>query len=251
MSSITYKRLKTVVIISFWILIWAFVAHIVGEQLLIASPYDVVLALISLLGEGEFYTSIANTCFKIAMGFCLSFVLGILFAVICYKVNILKELFSPLIHLFRSVPVASIVIVILIWISSKNLSIVTSFMMTFPVIYENTMTGLLNVDKKLLEMAKVFRFSNKNKIKAIYLPSVMPTLESAVILSLGMCWKSGVAAEIIGLPNGTIGEKLYQAKVFFDTPSVFAWTVVIVLLSFLFEKGFATVIKKGVSKWKP
>ncbi len=251
MTSTIYKRAKSFSIICFWIAIWALVAHSVGERLLIASPLDVVLALIGLLKEGEFYYSILNTCLKIAAGFCLSFILGITFAVLCYRVKLIKELFSPLIHLLRSVPVASIVIVILIWISSRNLSIVTSFMMTFPVIYENTLSGLCSVDKKLLEMAKVFRFSAKDKIRAIYLPSVLPPLESAVILSLGMCWKSGVAAEIIGLPTGTIGEKLYQAKVFFDTPSVFAWTIVIVLLSFLFEKGFATLIKKGVAKWKP
>lgn len=251
MTSTIYKRLKSLLIIFCWIAIWALIAHSVGERLLIASPFDVLLALSSLLKESEFYLSVLNTCLKIATGFCLSFILGVAFALLCYKVKLVKELFSPLIHLLRSVPVASIVIVILIWISSKNLSIVTSFMMTFPIIYENTLTGLSEVDIKLLEMAKVFRFSTKNKIRAIYLPSILPPLESAVILSLGMCWKSGVAAEIIGLPTGTIGEKLYQAKVFFDTPSVFAWTIVIVLLSFLFEKGFAYLIKKGVAKWKP
>lgn len=249
-STIYRKKIKSFLIFCFWVSLWALVAKLVGHQLLIASPKEVVIALFELLKEAEFYSSVLKTCLKIAIGFISSLCCGVLFAYICSRVTFIRELFTPLIRLIRSIPVASIVIVILIWISSKNLSIVTSFMMSFPIIYENVLKGIMNVDTKLIEMAKVFHLTKTNKLKAIYLPQVLPYLESATVLSLGLCWKAGVAAEIIGLPTGTIGEKLYQAKVFFDTPSVFAWTAVIILLSFVFEKVFALLIKKGIQRWK-
>lgn len=251
MISISFrKKLKSILIFSFWILLWALLSLFVGEQLLLASPMAVMVALASLLKDDKFYLAVIRTCLKISTGFILSFSLGIFLASIAARFRFIRELVTPLIRLLRSIPVASVVIVILIWISSRNLSIVTSFMMSFPIIYENVLTGIMNVDKKLLEMAKVFRLSGFGKLKAIYIPQVISYLEAATILSLGLCFKSGVAAEIIGLPSGTIGERLYEAKVFFDTPSVFAWSVVIILLSFMFEKLFALLIRKGFTRWK-
>ena len=69
------------------------------------------------------------------------------------------------------------------------------------------------------------------RLRGIYLPAVLPHFRSAASLGLGLCWKSGVAAEVIGIPGGSIGEKLYKAKVYLATPDLFAWTVAIVLLS--------------------
>jgi ABC-type nitrate/sulfonate/bicarbonate transport system, permease component len=222
----------------------------VGERLLVASPFDTVLALAELLGEASFYQSVFKTCLRIALGFILSFFSGIVTAVLCFRFSLVKALLNPPIRILRAVPVASVVIVMLIWISSRQLSVATSFMMAFPIIHENVLKGLENTDRKLLEMAKVFRIGWKKTLRAIWLPGVLPYLEAASLMTLGLCWKAGVAAEIIGLPTGTIGEKLYQAKVFFDTPSVFAWTVVVIALSFVFEKLFAGLLKEVLSKWK-
>ena len=53
------------------------------------------------------------------------------------------------------------------------------------------------------------------------MPQVLPYFRSAVSAALGLCWKAGTAAEVIGLSGGTIGERLYTAKVYFQTPDLF------------------------------
>jgi NitT/TauT family transport system permease protein len=142
------------------------------------------------------------------------------------------------------VPVASFIILALLWVRGGNLSICISFLMVLPIIYNNMLAGFTRVDKSLLEMAAVFRLSNMKKIKYIYIPQVLPYFTAACTTSLGLCWKSGIAAEVIGMPAGSMGNRLYETKLYMDTPEMFAWTVVIVIISFVVEKGFLWLLDK-------
>lgn len=108
--------------------------------------------------------------------------------------------------------------------------------------YIHTLEGFRLTDLKLLERAKVFRVSLLKKIRYLYLPQLLPFLLSASSLAVGMAWKSGIAAEIIGLSKDSIGNQLYQAKIYLMTPELFAWTMVTVLLSIACEQ-----LVKGVS----
>lgn len=116
--------------------------------------------------------------------------------------------------------------------------------MVLPIVYTNLLDGIRSVDKKMLEMADVFGMTFPRRMKYIWLPAVKPFLISGCRISLGLAWKSGVAAELIGIPDGSVGEALYYSKLFLDTADLFAWTVVIVLLSVVFEKLFLFLLKK-------
>ena len=116
-----------------------------------------------------------------------------------------------------------------------------SFLMVFPVVYTNILEGLVSTDKDLIEAAGVYRITRLKRIRYIYLPSLSPYIQSAISTSLGLAWKSGIAAEVIGLPDGSIGERVYEAKIYLSTPDLFAWTVVIIILAFLFERFFLFV----------
>jgi NitT/TauT family transport system permease protein len=123
--------------------------------------------------------------------------------------------------------------------------------MVFPVIYNNTLQGIMEVNKQLIEMADVFKIPLVSKIIFIYVHEVMPYFVAGCTVSLGLCWKSGVAAEVIGIPSGSIGERLYQAKIYLNSGELFAWTLVIILISMIFEKFFLyclSSIVKGIEK---
>lgn len=216
---------------------------LVSQEILLVSPVKACATLISLMDERSFYVAVGGSLYRIAMGFIAAFIFGALAALAARFFSPARVLMAPLMAAIKATPVASFVILALIWISSKNLSIFMSFLIVLPVIYQNTLAGLDGADKKLIEMAQVFKIAPLKKLRAVYLPAAFPYLMTATQLSLGMCWKAGIAAEVIAQPKNSIGTALYRAKVFFSTPEMFAWTIAIILLSVLFEKAAVLLIK--------
>lgn len=238
------KILITTAVILFWLLVWQFCSNKIASHILFASPLQVFKVLVRFVRSADFWEAILFSTQRIAGGFFLALLCGIVLAVFSSVSRLFRLLLTPLIRLMKAVPVVSFVILALLWIKSVNLSILISYVMVLPVIYTNVLQGIDNADKKLLEMASVFRMSFLNKVRYIYIPSILPALVSACSVSLGFCWKSGIAAEVIGLPTGSIGEKLYEAKLYLMTGELFAWTAVIVLVSVVFEKLVMLLIRK-------
>lgn len=215
-----------------------------GSDILLVSPVRVFYRLLQLMGTAAFWKSIVFTLSRIAAGFFAAAATGCVLAAVASYFRKIQELLAPVILAVKSVPVASFIILALVWFSSKNLSVFISFLMVLPVIYTNMLSGIRSVDRQLLEMAQVFQMPRLRAARYIYLPNALPFFYSACSVSLGLSWKAGVAAEVIGIPRGSVGERLQQAKVFLDTPDLFAWTLVIVVLSLTFEKLVLYLIRK-------
>jgi NitT/TauT family transport system permease protein len=230
------KYVRKGLILLLWLSIWTLAALWTDNSILFVTPRQAAVRLFELLGERAFYVSVGRSLLHIALGFFAGFTAAVLLAPLALRFCPVEEFLSPFMHLLKAIPVASFVVLLLIWWGSSFLSVAICFLVVLPNLYINTLEGLKNTDKKLLEMAHVFRLPFKNRFFYIYRPALKPFLYSGMKISLGMCWKSGVAAEIIGLPDFSIGERLYLSKIYLDTAGVFAWTAVIILLSFLFEK---------------
>ena len=243
-STIWADKLKKLTGVFFWLAIWQFAAMKIGKEVLLASPVSTIKALISLCGQSAFWSAIIFSLTRIMLGFALALVTGVLLAGLSAVYDGVRYIFAPLFNVIKAVPVASFIILALLWVRGGNLSICISFLMVLPIIYNNMLAGFTRVDKSLLEMAAVFRLSNMKKIKYIYIPQVLPYFTAACTTSLGLCWKSGIAAEVIGMPAGSMGNRLYETKLYMDTPEMFAWTVVIVIISFVVEKGFLWLLDK-------
>ena len=242
------KRIYTAASILFWLVFWQIAAMAVGKSLLLASPVETVQRLVTLAPEPTFLSSIFFSLGKIMLGFLCGTLIGILFAVLAGNSVFFERLFSPLITAVKAVPVASFTILALIWISSADLSVLITFLITVPVVYSNIFEGIRSFDPKLTVMADVFRVSPVKRFIGIYLSQIMPYFRSAVKLGLGLCWKSGVAAEVIGTPKGSIGEKLYNSKIYLETADLFAWTLVIIVLSLITEKLFLLIVDIAVKR---
>jgi len=227
-----------------WLLIWQLAAMAMGMEIFFVSPVAVLVRLFQLVQTLDFWAAVVYSLLRIAGGFLLAVVLGCVLAAAASRLRRLREFLAPIMLTIRSVPVVSFIILALICFSSKNLAVLISFLMVLPIIYTNVQAGISATDKGLLEMAKVFRLSGWRTIRYIYIPQVLPHFRSACTVGVGLAWKSGIAAEVIGIPNGSIGEALQQAKLYLDTPDLFAWTVTIVVLSLLFEKVFLWLLGK-------
>ncbi len=231
-----------------WLLIWQLLSMYLDSEILLASPISAFKCLIGMLKVLSFWQSILFTFIRIFTGLLVANILGIIFGALSYISKPFKDFISLPIAVTKSTPVASFIILALIWIPSRNLSAFIAFLMSFPVIYTNILQGLNAMDKKILEMAKVFNIPFKNRLRYIYIPQVIPYYRAAASLSNGLSFKSGIAAEIIGLPQGSIGERLYQAKIYLNTPELFAWTIVIIVLSIIFNRAFMLFINHAMDR---
>jgi len=223
-------------IILVWLIMWQLLSAAVHNSILMAGPIESAKALMQMILTREYRNAILFSLIRIIGGFCFGSAMGISLAFISYRVRFMEDFLKPFISVLKAVPVASFVIILLIWAGNKNLSFYISSLVVMPLLYINTLGGLKATDPKLLEMAEVFRIPVLRRVRYIYLPSVYPYLYSAFQAALGMAWKSGVAAEVIGQPLGSMGNGLYQAKIYLETADLFAWTITIVVVSFLVEK---------------
>lgn len=223
---------QTLLATAFWVAVWQGLALWLGHGgLLLATPGQTVQALVQLVPMAEFWRRIAFSALRILTGFLLAMVCGLALGAVGARWHWFEVLVSPVMQLIRAMPVASFVILALLWVSGKNLSIVVSFTHVLPVIYAGTLGGIADTDPQLVEMARVYRLPLIRRLRYIWLPGVFPSFCESCIAAMGMCWKSGVSAEVIGLPDHSVGDALYRAKITLSTPEVFAWTLVIVLLS--------------------
>jgi len=230
------KFAKKGLILLFWLGVWTLLAFAVDNRILVATPLESAAELLYLLKEGDFWLSVCRSLLRIGTGFLAGVSTALLLAAASRRFPFLEELLSPVMKLIMAIPVASFVVLLLIWWGSSFLAVAVCFLVVLPGIYTGALEGLKATDRKLLEMAEVFRLPFRNRFFYIYRPALKPFLYSSLKVALGMCWKSGVAAEVIGTPDFSIGERIYMSKVYLDTAGVFAWTAVVILLSVLFEK---------------
>ena len=227
----------------FWLAIWQIAASAVGERILLASPIAVIGRLATVWREPGFINTVAYSFVRIVGGAGLGMLLGCLLAAGANRYRPVEILLSPLMVTVKSVPVASFIVIALIWLSSRTLSVFISFLIVLPVVYSNVLAGLRSTPRDLLEMARVFGLPPHRRLLFVYLPAVKPYFISACGSALGMAWKAGVAAEVIGLPTGSLGEVIFEAKLYLNSVDLLAWTVVIVAVSVGFEKLFVGLLK--------
>lgn len=228
----------------FWLLIWQIGAMLVHNSILLAGPLEVVEELLGDMQKISFYQTVFMSLLRIMMGFLLGLTMGILFGIAAFFRPFLEEILAPVVSLLKSIPIASFVVLILIWTGSRNLSVFISVLVVFPNVYLHTIMGMKNTDKKLLEMANVFQMSKGKQFNYIYMPAMLPFLISCIEISIGMSFKSGVAAEVIGTPAFSFGEKLYMAKIHLNTAGVFSWTLVVIVVSYGMEKLILYLIRR-------
>lgn len=249
MSAALRKTLRTLAVVLFWLLIWQLAAALVGQELLLPSPLRVARELLRLAGGAEFWLTVAQSIRRVLTGIASAVLLGILLALLTHKSALFRALLSPVMTLVKSTPVASFIILALVWLGRDVVPPVIAALMVLPVVWANVSQGLDGIDPQLLELAQVFRLPRGRVFRRITLPSVLPHLRAALCSALGLGWKAGVAAEILTVPARSIGKRIYEAKIYLETTELFAWTAAVVLLSLVIERLLLRLVgrigKKG------
>ena len=228
--------LVSLAVLLFWIAVWALLAALVNSELLLPGPGRVLQRFLSLAGTPAFWIAVGTSILRVMAGILSAIVLGILFAILTENSALCKALLSPVMVLIRSTPVASFIILALIWLGRGILPAFISALMVLPVIWANVSAGISAQDPLLLEMAQVYGFSRSRVLRRITLPTVLPYFRSALSSALGLGWKAGIAAEVLTVPQPSIGKMIFESKLYLETTDLFAWTLAVVLLSLLIER---------------
>lgn len=233
------------------LVIWQIVSMTVGMEMLLASPLSVIKRLAVIWKEDGFFLAVLFSVFRITAGFLFAFFAGVILAALAGRFKIIETLLWPWVVTVKTVPVASFIIFCLIWFTYSQLTVFIAFLIAFPVVYNNTLQGIKSIDGKMTEMARIHNMSWGRRQLYVTLPGIKPHLIAACSTAVGMAWKAGIAAEVIGIVKGSIGEKLYESKIYIESADLFAWTIIIILLSILTEKIFMLILRalfKGVEK---
>lgn len=229
------KLIIALVSIAVWLGIWHFFSERVGQELLLPSPRAVFGRLFELIHQNDFWIQTFGSLGRILTGFGIALAVGCVLSVLMFLSDIFDQFMRPFLTVVKATPIPSFIILALVWMKSDKMPVFITFLMVLPVICSNLTEGLRGVDRRLVQMARVYNIKGIRMLGVVYFPSVLPYMLAAVKTGLGLAWKAGVAAEVIGRTRGSIGQMLYESKLYLETVDLFAYTVTVVVLSCLIE----------------
>ena len=237
---------------AFWLGVWQVCAFLVdrrlegrGNELLLPYPASVWSTFTAMVGTEEFWAAVLASLGRIALGLCWGATIGGVLAVLTCASPWADRLLSPAIRVVRAAPVASFILLVLLWTGRNRVPAVIAAMMVIPVVWDNLSRGIQAMDGKLLELARCYRFSRWKTASLIYLPALRPYILTALTTAAGLAWKSGVAAEVLCLPEPSLGQRIYYTKYYLDIPELFAWTAATVALSMALER----LLRACLARW--
>ncbi|MBN2655481.1 MAG: ABC transporter permease subunit [Spirochaetales bacterium] len=229
------SRLLSLLSIAVLLIIWKVLSLMLGAEIILPSPERAFGALLGLIREESFVPTVLFTLKRGVSGFLLSAALALVVGIAAGENRFFFTLIKPLLTVIKTVPVLSIVLLAIIWLSTENVPVFVCFLVVFPLISGNVIEGIRHVDPQLLEMARIYKVPRRRIVFQIYIPSLIPYLLAGLSTAAGVTWKAVIAAEVISMPRFGIGTGMQFAQIQLDTAALFAWTVLAVLISAVTE----------------
>lgn len=242
-KTLSVRALTRCAPVAFWLVVWQVVSMLDSSGILLCGPLDALLALCRLSSTQTFWSSIWFSTLRIVAGVLLGYVIAGVLVAASWHTSTMRILLQPALLAIKSTPVACVVVILLIWTGAANVSVITVLLLVVPAIYFALCAGLDNMDAGQRDLFEIFGARGRRRFFALTWPAVLPYLQAASSTVLGMSWKAGIAAELIGVPAGSLGERIYQAKLLLETPDLFAWTFCVICLSWLFEHGAMALLR--------
>lgn len=246
--SIIKSNFSKIIGILIWFLVWQLGSALVDNVYILPSPLETLETLVDLLQQASFFYSVTATLFRVFIGFFISVILGVSLGLLSGLNTWVHDILKPFVVVVKSTPVISVILMIALWVESTYVPVVISFLMGFPIMWHSAFEGLKQTNVKLIEMSKIYNVKKAYIVKDLYMPSIRPYLMTGIMNALGISWKVTVAAEVISFPKVAIGSRLFESKLYIETSEVFAWTFVVVLLSFIFEYAIKAHLKKRMNR---
>src|SRR5574344_320576 len=226
------------------LVIWKVLSMHFGSDFILPSPEKTIVSAFGIIGNIGFLKVVVATLLRGIIGFAIAGSIGIITGVIAGLSPNFNAFMAPVVVTIRSTPVVAFILLALIWLTSDSVPIFIAVLTMFPIVYANVVEGIKNVDGKLVEMARFYKVNRKRIIREVYVPAIMPFIVSGISTAIGIGWRAIIVGEVLSQPKYGIGTDMHAAQLFLKVEVLIAWTVIAVLLSWLFEK----LIRLGESK---
>ncbi len=239
-----YKILVSLGVLSFWLLVWEISARLIDLEFVLPSVTSTASALLALMKSREFYITVLSSLVRIFASFVLGVILATVLASLSIKFKPFRTLITPVMAVAKSTPVAVIIMILWLMIGGARVPGAVAILMVLPIVWQNLIDGYSSIDKGLAEVCAVYEFSFFKRMKILVLPAMLRFFFPAIITASGLAWKAGIAAEVICITKNSIGKEIYNAKFILDGPNMFAYTVFVLILSYLIERGIKFLVER-------
>lgn len=249
MANKIWKKLaRAALCFIFWVLLWQIFSMVLARPTVLPTPFAVLEKLAELMGKKSFYMDCLHSLSRIFAGLIFGILSGVILAAFCAAFGLFECVFSPAVSVIKATPIASIIILMLFILEKSHVPMVAAMLMALPIVFSNVRKGIASVPVEQKEVADVFGFSFGKRLKYCIFPSAFPYFSAACRSSLGLAWKAGIAAEVICTPKYSIGLNLNDAKIYLESEALYAWTIVVVIMSVLIEQGVFRILDLLVKK---
>ncbi|MCL2878646.1 MAG: ABC transporter permease subunit [Treponema sp.] len=215
--------------IIFLLLFWEIASLISACELLLPGPLPVLVKFFTLVRSKIFLRSLAGSLGRVFLAMAISAPLGILAGIIAALDKRAGAFLRPLFQIISATPVIPLILIAFLWFGQSKTAVFTAFLMIFPVITANTMSGIQALDPLLRELFTLYKLPFREKFFSLYLPGIAPFVAGGLSNALSQCWKVVVAAEVLLQPRFSLGIGMQNARAGLETAELFAWTIGAVL----------------------
>jgi len=233
--TLTKNRIISIISVIILLLLWKLLSVFYNSEFILPSPESTLVSVFELFTAKGFIYIVGATILRGIVGFILSFILGILLGIFAGINSSFNSFLKPLLVTIRSIPVISIILLALIWFQVDMVPVFIAFLTMFPIICTNVIEGIRNVDKDLVEMARIYKIEQTKIVKEVYLPAITPFIFSGSSSAMGFGWRAIIIGEVLSQPQFGIGTLMQTAQTYLLVDQVIAWTIIAVIISYLFD----------------
>lgn len=238
-------------------LIWKVSAIMINSSLLLPTPEQVIRETLSVITSNHFLHHIGITTFKGIIGLIISLFLALIIAIPAGINTTVYQFFKPYLVIIRSIPVISFILLALIWLNPPNVPVFIAILTMFPILAFSIIDGIRETQHEYLEMAIIYNLSFRTRVRQIYLPSVSGMLFSGISNAAGFGWRAIIIGEVLSQPPFGIGSEMHQAQIYLMVPTLIAWTLIAIVISYIFENLIRFIqkittrryVRSNTNKW--
>lgn len=214
------------------------------------SPAKVGETLLELVTGGTLWVHVFATLYRVVVGFVLGMTMALVLGLIASSRPLARAVLRDINAVLNATSVFVWIVLALIWFGlTDRAPIFTTLMITIPVLLSNVFEGIDNLDRKLLEMAHLYRFGAVPTFFHITIPSLVPYLFAGSRVAFALGLRVSVVAEIFGVSTG-VGYMMNYARDTLRTDGVFAWAIVLILMMLLIDNLLFAPLARWLARWR-